>query len=305
MVTPLDERPRSGPYSGINARSAKRFLTEQFKQVGFDAAEEDARDLVMAVTGFSLTDFIIRGTEFLTPEQFDQIKAYADRRLSGEPVDHILGWREFYGRPFDISKDVLSPRGDTEALIRCALEGLKGKAEPYILDLGTGSGAIIVTLLAELESAKGQAVDISREALAIARQNADQYDVADRLNLFQGDWYAPVRGVFDLIISNPPYITDEAMKGLTRDVIDFDPDIALRGGTDGLKTYPIILEGAVNHMKPEGWLWVEIGYDQGEAVKAMFESRQFQHVKVVKDYGGNDRCVGGQIGASHVTENLK
>ncbi len=305
MVTPLEERPRSGPYSGINARSAKRFLTEQFKQAGFVAAEEDARDLVMAVTGFSLTDFITKGTEFLTPEQFDEIKAYADRRLSGEPVDHVLGWREFYGRRFDVSKDVLSPRGDTETLIRCALEGLKGKTDPHILDLGTGSGAIIVTLLSELEATKGQAVDISRKALAIARQNAERHNVVSRLVLTEGDWYTPVKGVFDLIISNPPYIKDEAMKSLAPDVTDFDPDIALRGGADGLKPYPIILQGAVNHLKPEGWLWVEIGFDQGEMVKAMFETYKFKHVAVVKDLGGNERCVGGQIRDSHATENLK
>ncbi len=302
MVVPLNKRPRSGPYSGINARSAKRFLTEQFKQAGLSMAEEDAGDLVMAVTGYTLTDFFIRGTEFLTPEQFDSIKSYADRRLAGEPVDSILGWREFFGRKFAISKDVLSPRGDTEVLVRCCLDMLASHEEPRLLDLGTGSGAIIISLLAEIPRATGQAVDISSVALEVAYQNAHQHNVSDRLTLLNGEWFDPVEGQFDLIVSNPPYIKDEAMKALERDVLDFDPEIALRGGKDGLDPYPVIISQSRDYLVSKGSLCVEIGFDQVAAVKCLFEAHSYGNVSIVKDLSGHDRCITGRLGPTEPSE---
>ena len=302
MVVPLDKRPRSGPYSGINARSAKRFLTEQFKAAGLATPEEDARELVMAATGFDLTDFITRGTESLTPEQFDCVKSYADRRLMGEPVDHILGWREFYGRRFKVTKDVLSPRGDTEVLVHQALNSLKYIAAPKILDLGTGSGAIIVSLLADRAEAQGVAVDISPKALDIARQNAVKHDVASRCAFEKGAWFGPVTGKYDLIVSNPPYISDAAMESLEPEVAQYDPDISLRGGRDGLDPYHIIVGEASMYLKPNGWMWVEIGFDQGDAVQKMFQEAGFKGISVVKDLSGHDRCVGGQIRARHAAE---
>lgn len=293
MVIPLNERPRSGPYSGINARSAKRFLTEQFKAAKFSDPEGDARELVMEATGFSLTDFALRGIEFLTPEQFDRVKAMADRRMSGEPVDMILGWREFYGRQFKVTKDVLSPRGDTEVLVNCGLESVKDQEASHILDLGTGSGAVLVTLLAELENATGLGVDISENALNIAIQNAQKNNVTSNITFQKSDWFEAVEGVFDLIVSNPPYITDEAMKGLDKDVVNYDPDLALRGGTSGLDPYPIIIGQSKNYLKQGAALWVEIGFDQGSAIKTMFIEHGFRYVQIVKDLSGHDRCVGG------------
>jgi len=293
MVVPLDKRPRSGPYSGINARSAKRFLTEQFRQAGIALAEEDARDLIMAVTGFTLTDFVLRGTEFLTPEQFDQVKDYADRRLSGEPVDAILGWREFYGRRFTISPDVLSPRGDTEILVERGLRAIQGIAKPRILDLGTGSGAVLLTLLAENQKAMGVGVDVSEAALHIAKENAGALGVTKRAALIHSDWFEKVEGRFDLIISNPPYITDAAMQDLEADVKDYDPDLALRGGVDGLTPYHIILPQAPHHMGPGGACWVEIGFDQGPGIEQMFKDNGFKNIQVIQDLSKHDRCVGG------------
>ena len=295
MVVPLDKRPRSGPYSGINARSAKRFLTEQFRQAGIVLAEDDARELIMAVTGFSPTDFVLRGTEFLSPEQFDQVKDYADRRLSGEPVDAILGWREFFGRRFKISPDVLSPRGDTEILVELGLKAIKGITTPHILDLGTGSGAVLLTLLAENENAMGLGVDISEKALDIAMQNADALGLENRAKLAQSDWFDQVEGLFDLIISNPPYITDAAMQTLDNDVKDYDPDLALRGGPDGLAPYHFILAHAPHYLKQGGACWVEIGFDQGPAVEQLFKDHGFKNIQSIQDLSGHDRCVGGVI----------
>lgn len=293
MVIPLHERPRSGPYSGINARSAKRFLIEQFKAEGFVAPEDDAKEIVMHVTGYDATDFVLRGTEFLTPEQFDQVKTLADRRMTGEPVDMILGWREFYGRRFKVSKDVLSPRGDTETLVNCGLKALKNINDPRIVDLGTGSGALIITLLSERTTAQGLGIDISDQALRLATENAQALDVLDRLKFQNSNWFENIDGMFDLIISNPPYITDEAMKNLPADVLEYDPDLALRGGVNGLDPYQVICARAPHFLKPNGALWVEIGYDQGEAVRSLFLRSGFTSVCVIKDLSGHDRCVGG------------
>lgn len=295
MVDPLDKRPRSGPFSDIKARSAKQFLSEQFRQAGLPMADEDARDLVMAVTGFTLTDFALRGTEFLTPEQFDLIKDYADRRLAGAPVDAILGWREFYGRRFTISKDVLSPRDDTEVLVDCGLRALKETSAPRILDLGTGSGAVLITLLAEIEQASGIGTDISDMALAVAKNNAAVLGVTAHADFIQSDWFVGVEGTFDLIVTNPPYITDAAMETLDRDVLDYDPDLALRGGVDGLNPYHIILECAARFLNEGGSCWVEIGFDQGQVVEQIFQGCGFKNVQITKDLAGHDRCVGGNI----------
>jgi release factor glutamine methyltransferase len=292
MIVPLDKRPPSGPYSGMTARSAKRFLTEQFRASGVASAEIDAQDFVMEVTGFSLTDFVLRGTEPLTPNQYNTLKAYAERRLAGEPVDAILGWREFYGRRFSINADVLSPRGDTETLIRECLAALKGKSTPSILDMGTGSGAILITLLAEIPDALGLGTDISNKALDIAQSNAERLSVSGRARFLTSDWFEVVSGQFDLIVSNPPYITTDAMKSLEGEVLDYDPELSLHGGDDGLDAYRLILKTAKAFLKDDGALWVEIGFDQGESVKTLYLQNGFTDVRVVKDLGGNDRCVG-------------
>ena len=299
MVTPLDQRPRSGPYSGLNARSAKRFLTEAFTEAGLPFAEDDALEIVLAATGYDRTALMLRGMEFLAPEVFETLQAHMARRLSGEPVDHILGWREFYGRRFKVSGDVLSPRADTETLIRGTLSRLEASPKPRLLDMGTGSGAIGLTLLAEIPEAELIATDLSDAALSIAKTNANSLRLNDRAIFAQGAWWdaVPADSVFDMILSNPPYITDAAMETLETEVIDYDPDLALRGGTDGLDAYRIIAEGAPAHLKPGGWLGLEIGFDQAIAVTALLQTESWDNISVDKDLGGLNRAVWAQIPA--------
>ncbi len=293
MVIPLDQRPRSGPYSGLNARSAKRFLTQAFTEAGLPFAAEDALELVLDATGLDRTSLMLHGTEFLAPEVFDKIKKGMARRLAGEPVDHILGWREFYGRRFVISKDVLSPRADTETLIREALKALKNTPSPRLLDLGTGSGAIGLTLLAELPEATLIATDVSEAALTIAQTNAETLNVRDRVMFKQGAWWDALdRGeTFDAILSNPPYIDATAMTQLEQEVADYDPALALYGGEDGLRDYRAILEKAASHLKLNGWLGLEIGFDQGESVSTLVRTAEFSNIQVHRDLGGNDRVI--------------
>ena len=288
---PLSERPRSGPYSGLNANSARRFLTKQFEQAGLGDCEVEARDLVMAATGLSRTELITQGTEFVSPEAFDVLQNYSTRRLSGEPVDHILGWRDFFGRRFAVNSDVLSPRQETEEVLAKGLEMIAEIAAPKVLDLGTGSGAIIVTLLCEHENAIGTATDISNKALSIAGENAKGHCVANRLRLLKSDWFSHVSGRYDLIISNPPYIDSRAMGLLPNEVAKFDPALALHGGEDGLDPYRLIAARAQDYLVPNGALVLEIGFDQGNAVTALLTKNRWREVQLFHDIFGQHRIM--------------
>ncbi len=297
MITPLDQRPRSGPYSGLNARSAKRFLARAFTEARLPFAEDDALEIVLAATGFDKTALMLRGAEFLSPEIFDTIQNHMERRLAGEPVDHILGWREFYGRRFHITAEVLSPRADTETLIRGALSRLKEGSNPHLLDLGTGSGAIGLTLLAEVEGATLMATDLSKAALDIAKKNARNLRLKDRIKFSWGKWWDAVQKdrLFDMILSNPPYITDTAMQTLETEVADYDPDLALRGGPDGLEAYRVIIAEAPDYLRPSGWLGLEIGFDQAESVKPLFDLNIWDDLTVNRDLGGLDRTIWARL----------
>ena len=286
--------PIYAPYSGLNYRSAKRFMARQFLEAGFPFPDEDALDLVLGVTGLSHADYAARGREFIDADTFARVRDAADRRLAGEPVDRILGYRDFYGRRFAID-GVLSPRGDTEVLLLAALEAVADVDAPRLLELGTGSGALAVSLLAERADARVVASDVSEDALATAARNAQAHGVSDRLSLARSDWFADLPAApVDAVLSNPPYITDEAMAALSPEVRLWDPELALHGGADGLTAYRIIVPGAAARLAPGGWLGVEIGFDQGEAVAALFDAHGFGDVRVLPDPAGLDRVVCGR-----------
>lgn len=279
-----------------DARAAKSSLVRMFEDAGLQFAEDDALDIIFAATGLDRTGMVLRGSGPLSSESIKTINQYMTRRLAGEPVDHILGWREFFGRRFTISKDVLSPRADTETLIRGALLRLKTITSPQLIDLGTGSGAIGLTLLAERSDAALLATDLSDAALEIARRNAVDLALTERVQFSQGAWWdaVPTNSRFDLILSNPPYITNAAMEELEREVTGFDPDLALRGGADGLDAYRVIIAGAAPHLKADGWLGFEIGYDQGNALSELLIEQGWSEISVDRDLGGNDRAVWAQ-----------
>jgi len=284
-----------------SARVAKRVLTQAFIEADIPYAEEDALEIILAATGLDKTALILKGTDPLPIEEYIVIESYMARRLLGEPVDHILGWREFFGRRFHISADVLSPRADTETLIRGTLKRLNASTQTHILDLGTGSGAIGLTMLAEVPQTNLTATDISNAALAIARKNAETLGLLERARFRQGEWWSAVspKSVFDMILSNPPYISDAAMETLDVEVANYDPDIALRGGVDGLDPYHIIIAGAAAHLKSGGWLGLEIGFDQADALKNLLEAGPWHNIRVNKDLGGLDRVVWAQYSAEN------
>ncbi len=214
----------------------------------------------------------------------DAFHADIDRRARREPVSHILGYREFWGRRFDVTPDVLDPRPETETLIACALDG---PAPARVLDLGTGSGAILATLLAEWPNATGVATDLSDRALAVARRNLERH-APGRFQTVRADWFSGLSGRFDLIVSNPPYITEAAMEALSPEVREWEPHLALTPGGDGLAAYRAIAAGWDRHVAEGGRLLLEIGYDQGVSVPAIFSP---YHSRVHRDLDGRPRVV--------------
>ena len=210
-----------------------------------------------------------------------------NERCKRKPVSKILGYRSFWGRDFEINENVLDPRGDTETLIElildCNFENM--------LELGTGSGAIAITVLAERPEVTCVATDISRYALKTARTNSKRHGVESRLKLLYSNWFDKISGSFDIIVSNPPYISSKEYAQLSAEVLKYDPKISLTLGGDGLEAYREILSQALEKLSKNGHIFLEIGYTQANAVGHLFREAGFQQIKVHKDLGSRDRVI--------------
>jgi release factor glutamine methyltransferase len=251
----------------------------------------DARLLLQHATGLSHAALIADPERVVEVDVVATFEALTKRRAAFEPVSRILGTREFYGRSFCVTPAVLDPRADTEVLIDVCLAKLDRTQPQRVLDLGTGSGCIAVTLLAERPLATGVAVDVSVAALAIAQENATSFGVSPRLSFVQGHWFSSVEGGFDLIVSNPPYIETETIAGLDVEVKDHDPHLALDGGVDGLDCYRAIASGACAHLNRSGRVIVEIGAGQAAGVTAIFSQSGFVLAEQRLDLGGHVRVL--------------
>ncbi|CUH53267.1 peptide chain release factor N(5)-glutamine methyltransferase [Shimia marina] len=262
---------------------------ERLKSVGFEDPGREARLLVAKATEISAARLSLEAREAATEQQQSTLNSLLARRVAREPMSHIIGQRAFYKHDFKVTADTLDPRPETEALILAALE------RPFsrLLDLGTGTGAIAFSLLAERPTATGIATDLSQGALSVARENAVAVGVADRVELIQSDWYAHVSGTYDLIVSNPPYIALEEMPSLAPE-LSYEPRMALTDEADGLTAYRKIAAGAPAHLTSGGWLMVEIGWQQGTDVAALFEAAGLKNIAVLPDLDGRDRVVTGQ-----------
>jgi release factor glutamine methyltransferase len=216
------------------------------------------------------------------------------RRATGEPVSQILGTRAFWKHEFHVTSDVLDPRPDTETLVEAALSGRFSR----VLDLGTGSGCILLSLLAERENTQGVGADLSGRALVVALKNAKRLGLSDRVDLIQSNWFRALSGRFDLIVSNPPYITAEAYETLHQSVREFEPKLALTPGGDGLEPYRIIARDAPGHMTPDARLIVEIGYDQDAAVTEIFAQAGFVEITCLKDLNAKPRVICAKLAQS-------
>lgn len=285
--------------------------TLQLADAGIDTPELDARLLLLHVLGISREELMLRGEVVLDEAQWLAFDEAVARRVNREPVSHILGVREFYGREFMVTRDVLDPRPDSETLIDavleyCASDVLKGKKHLNILDIGTGSGCLILTLLSELPQAMGVALDISEAALAVAERNRARHGLEDRLQLVQGSMFdlsmdnSMLVGDFDIIISNPPYISQPDMLQLMPEVQRFEPHLALDGGKDGLDCYRSLAKSMSKLLKPAGdgaggMVFLEIGAGQADDVAAIFHTSDWpsnwQLMRVQKDLAGHERCM--------------
>ena len=264
---------------------------------GIDNARFEARLLLSHAAQLPIETLISRGRDAVPPALEERLRTLTARRIRREPMAYILGEREFWGLPFKVSPAVLVPRPDSETVIEVALSLLADRARAWhLLDLGLGSGCLLLTLLKELPNARGVGLDVSQEALAVAQANADALGVADRARLLQGDWREegwtrPLGGPFDLVVSNPPYIAGGAIDGLMPEVSRYEPRLALDGGPDGLAPYRVLAGAAPQLLAPEAHLVVELGEGQVPDIKRVFESAGLRVAPPVRDLGGIERVL--------------
>jgi release factor glutamine methyltransferase len=284
---------------GQTVEAARRALTARFKSSAIESAELDARLLTGSVLGLDLTGMITAANRVLTAGESWRLDQFAQRRLAGEPVARILGEKEFWGLPLRLTPATLVPRPDTEAVVELALEMLRASGAsnqaPRIADLGTGSGAILLALLSELPDAQGFGTDISDEALQTATANAEQAGLANRATFVACDYATGLDGSFDLIVSNPPYISSADIAGLMLEVRNYDPPAALDGGADGLDAYRVLIPQAVRLLTPGGALVVEAGQGQSGDIEALMTAAGLTHERPPKaDLAGVLRAVAGR-----------
>ncbi len=271
---------------------AWRALRDRFAAAGIGTAALDARLLTRHVLGLDETALILAEAAPVPDEKSQALEALVSRRLSGEPIARILGQQEFYGFSFGLNAATLIPRPETEMLVDFGLEALSGKPAPAILDLGTGTGCIVLSLLATLPDAAGTGTDIAPDALDQAQRNAESLGVAGRFSAVHSDWFSALgEQRFDLIVSNPPYIARAVIQTLEPGVKSFDPMLALDGGADGLEPYRIIAAQGQEFLGSDGVLALEIGFDQGHIVKHLLKERGWRDVRVMQDLAGHDRMV--------------
>ena len=261
--------------------------TMMLEAAGIDSPKQDALVLLAHVMDTDQSKLLARLHDPLPPSALYGMDRVIAVRSLHQPVSHITGKRAFWNHEFLVNSDVLDPRPDTETLVAAALE------HPFdnVLDLGTGSGAIILSLLAERPQAMGVATDINPKALDMARRNAGRIGVADRVQFKESDWFGGINGRYDLIVCNPPYISEAEMLALAPEVRDWEPHLALTPGGDGLEAYRCIANGIAASLTPNGRAFLEIGYRQAVDVSEIFTKAGFTQLKVLQDLAGHDRVI--------------
>ena len=259
----------------------------RLRAAGVADPARDARLLLAHALGLAPDRLTLHLDDAPSAMQLAAFEAALQARAARQPVSQIIGGRWFWGRWFHVTRDVLDPRPETETLISAALEAPFAR----VLDLGTGTGAILLTLLAEAPQARGLGVDLSEAALAVAARNAAALGLESRARLQPSDWFTAVAGRFDLIVSNPPYIAADEMPGLGPETRDWEPHLALTPGGDGLEAYRRIAAGLLPHLEPGGRLLLEIGPSQSAAVEALLAAAGLDAIETRRDLDGRPRLV--------------
>lgn len=273
-------------------RQALSVMRQKLSAAGIGTAGLDARLLLAHALGIPVADILSHDDKKISPAETTGIADFMKRRLNGESVARIVGTREFWGLPFRLSSETLEPRPDTETLVEAVLDSYPDRQEPLrILDLGTGTGCILIALLTEFPKASGIGADVSEKALTTATENALLNSVADRASFLNSDWFSAIDGKFDIVVSNPPYIRSQEIDGLSAEVRDFDPRSALDGGTDGLEAYRRILSLAAPYLTENGRIFLEIGFDQRQDVENLGSGSGFSRIICRSDLAGHPRVV--------------
>lgn len=271
----------------MTGAEALRAAIPRLRERGIEDAALDARLLLAHALGIAQDRLTLHLPDAISAAQAAAYEVALTARAARQPVAQIIGQRQFWGLTFRVTKDTLDPRPDTEALVAEAVKA------PFLnmLDLGTGTGCILLACLKSMPVARGLGVDISSAALHVARGNAETLGLAARAHFRASDWFSDVPGRYDLIVSNPPYIAADEMPGLAPEVRDWEPHLALTPGGDGLEPYRIIARGAPSRLMAGGRLLVEIGPTQGAAVAALFAAQGLHEIRVLPDMDGRDRVV--------------
>ena len=264
---------------------------------GIDSARLDARLLAAAVLKCTPNDVLMQSSVIMQEQNYDLFKSFLKRRCDHEPVSRILGVREFWSLPFVLSPDTLDPRPDSETVVETALKLVLGwESQPSsVLDIGTGTGCLLLALLSEWRSAYGVGVDISEGAAKTAQMNAVELGLSERARFFVGDWLEALDGRFDVIVSNPPYIREEEMPKLSPEVRAFDPQVALSGGSDGLDAYRKIVPEGRRLLRPGGVLVVEFGRGQEIEVDSIMRAEGLTRIETHRDLSGIIRCLSATV----------
>lgn len=281
--------------AGTSLRQALSAIASRLQIAGVERARAEARLLAAQALGLSLETIVGDDARELTADEAQRLEALAARRARREPMAQILGQREFFGRNFRVTADVLTPRPDSETLIEAVLAQVQDRnAELRLLELGVGSGCLLLTLLAELPKASGLGIDISPAALAVTKGNANALGLARRCELIEGDWSNAVSGRYDIVVSNPPYIPSADIGGLEPEVSRYEPILALDGGADGREFFRRLTSDIDRLLAPSGLVALEVGAGQAGEVAALLKSAGLEQVERLPDLAGFERCVLGK-----------
>ena len=269
-------------------------LNEGFKYLSQNSKKTskiETEILLSHILNRDLKYLILNYSSILQNDQVNSFYKLLERRKSGEPIAYILKKKEFWKYNFYVDNSVMIPRPDSELIIEEILKLIKKNETKKVLDIGTGSGCLIVSLLNERKKVYGDAIDISKKALKVAKFNAKIHQLQNRIKFYQSSVDKFFKGKYDLILSNPPYISKLDVKYLEKDIVDFEPKLALEGGLDGSLKLKKVIKKSSNLIKVGGKLVLEIGFDQKHKVMKLLKDEGFYVNKTVKDYGNNDRCI--------------
>lgn len=286
LVTSSDTSEAATLGDLLNAASAR------LQRAGIDGARRDARLLIAAALETSVEQVLGYPERSIAPAARAAVSAVVERRARREPVSRILGRREFWGLPFIVTPGTLDPRADSESLVEAVLREVPSRQAPLrLLDLGTGTGCLLLALLSELPQASGVGSDISVEATQVARQNAAELGLGNRAAFVCGDWCAALSAGWQVIVSNPPYIIPSEASDLAPEVVDYDPPLALFGGRDGLDAYRRLVPTLAQRLSPGGLCALEVGDGMAGSVEPILSKADLKVLPRARDLGGRDRCV--------------